>query len=49
MCKRRLTQFLSPFFTHIKQYLKEDQTFVVAGAAERLLLSHIQHHMCQQN
>ena len=33
MCKRRLTQFLSAFFVkNIKQYLKEDQKFIVAGA-----------------
>ena len=32
-CKRRLTQFLSAFFVkNIKQYLNNDQKFVVAGA-----------------
>ena len=34
-CKRRLTQFLSSFFTNqMKQYIKEDQRFIVAGAAD---------------
>ena len=33
-CKRQLAQFLSSFFTHTKQYLKENQTFVVAGTAD---------------
>ena len=33
-CKRRSTQFLSLFTYQMKQYIKEDQRFIVAGTAD---------------